>query len=415
MRKRHITQARNHIYIYILYKDKNPPFLVLYLGEYKTMLIRSTFALVVTAMLAHAWPSKGNDAFKKHTIKAKGIEASFIEYGATITNLWVEDKDGIPRDVVIGWDDPRQYNLQPGLPGFLGSVVGRYANRIANGTFHLNGETYQTPLNEKNITTLHGGDMGFNRLNFTLLEKSKRDITFGLISPDGDEGFPGTVKLKVKYSVNDHQEWHIDYEGVSDKDTIMMVSQHTYWNLDSFTTSDTVEDHVFWIPADEYIVTDGSLIPTGEFASVEGTALDFRTPKAMGKDLAKADQCGFDCIGYDNCWILSDPNIEDYQVSVYAPSTGIEVAVKTDQVAMQFYSCHGLDGTLPVKKTQKYKHSNAALSGYVEKYGCFVLETENYIDGINHPEWGNEHSGILRKGETYTQHTEYHFRVHNKQ
>ncbi|KAI7875301.1 galactose mutarotase-like protein [Lichtheimia hyalospora FSU 10163] len=357
------------------------------------------------------------EPYKKHTIKAKGIEASFIEYGATITNLWVNDKDGVPRDIVLGWDDTKQYNLQAGLPGFLGGVVGRYANRIANGTFTIDGTEYHTPLNENDITTLHGGDMGFNRLNWTLVDKGKQDITFGLTSADGDEGFPGTVDVRVKYSVNDNQEWHIDYQGTTDKETIMMLSQHTYWNLDAFTTSDTVDDHVLWIPADKYIKTDGSLIPTGELAQVEGTALDFQKEKPIGRDLKQATD--FDCVGYDNCFVLSDPNKHDYQLKAYAPSTGIQLAIKTDQPAFQFYSCGGLDGTLPIKKTQgpqgskKHAHRKRGKDQYVPQYGCFVLETEEYIDGINNPQWGKEHMGLLKPGETYTQHAEYHFSIHH--
>ncbi|KAI9268240.1 galactose mutarotase-like protein [Phascolomyces articulosus] len=382
------------------------------------MVTLLTFATTVlsAALVAQAKPTH-DDPFQRHTIKAKGIEASFIEYGATITNLWVDDKNGVPRDVVLGWDDTTQYNLQPGIPGFLGAVVGRYANRIGNGTFSIDDTKYHTPLNEKNITTLHGGDMGFNRLNWTLVDKSKSDISFRLTSPDGDEGFPGTAEITVKYSVNDHQEWHIDYEGVSDKDTIMMLSSHGYWNLDAFTTSDTVEDHVLQIASDKYIKTDGSLIPTGEFVDVEGTALDFRSAKSIGQDLQEATECGFDCIGYDNCWLFSDPNPEEYQATVYAPSTGIQLAIKTDQAALQFYSCHGLDGTLPIKKKKHHNRGHHERrchkeDEYVQKYGCLVLETENYIDGINHPEWGNEYSGILRKEDTYTHHAEYHFSIH---
>ncbi|KAI9489798.1 galactose mutarotase-like domain-containing protein [Zychaea mexicana] len=384
-----------------------------------TLITFATTVLAATAALSsvHAKPAR-DDPFHRHTIRAKGIEASFIEYGATITNLWVDDKHGKPTDIVLGWDDTTQFNLQPGIPGFLGAVVGRYANRIRNGTFSIDDTEYHTPLNENDITTLHGGDMGFNRLNWTLLDKGKSDISFGLVSEDGDEGFPGTAQITVKYSVNDNQEWHVDYEGTSDKDTIMMLSQHTYWNLDAFRTSDTVEDHVMQIASDQYIKTDGSLIPTGEFGNVEGTALDFRSAKPIGQDLQEATECGFDCVGYDNCWIFSDPNPDEYQVTVHAPSTGIQMAVKTDQAALQFYSCGGLDGTLPIKK-KKHHHRHHLESRceheqeYVQKYGCLVLETENYIDGINNPEWGEEYTGLLRAGDEYTHHAEYHFSIHN--
>ncbi|CDS10399.1 hypothetical protein LRAMOSA03075 [Lichtheimia ramosa] len=381
------------------------------------MQIVSSLILAAGLLMANV---NACEEYKKHTIKAKGIEASFIEYGATITNLWVNDKHGVPRDIILGWDDTSQYNLQSGLPGFLGGVVGRYANRIANGTFTIDDTEYHTPLNENKITTLHGGDMGFNRLNWTLIDKGKQDITFGLTSADGDEGFPGTVDVRVKYSVNDNQEWHIDYEGTTDKETIMMLSQHTYWNLDAFTTSDTVDDQVLWIPADKFIKTDGALIPTGELADVEGTALDFRKEKPIGRDLKKATECGDDCIGYDNCFVLSDPNEQDYQLKAYAPSTGIQLAIKTDQPAMQFYSCNGLDGTLPIKKTQgphgSKKHAHHRKGGkkqYVQQYGCFVLETEEYIDGINNPQWGKEHMGLLKPDDKYTQHAEYHFSIHH--
>ncbi|KAI8139630.1 galactose mutarotase-like domain-containing protein [Fennellomyces sp. T-0311] len=383
-----------------------------------TMVALLTLATLLVAGLTSAKPA--NDPFHKHTIRAEGIEASFIEYGATITNLWVNDKEGTPRDIVLGWDDTTQFNLQAGVPGFLGAVVGRYANRIGNGTFSIDGNVFHTPLNEKDITTLHGGDMGFNRLNWTLLDKGKDEISFGLTSPDGDEGFPGTADVTVKYKVNDNQEWHVSYEATSDKDTIMMLSQHTYWNLDAYTTSDTVEDHVMQIASDQFIKTNGDLIPNGEFGDVGDTALDFRTPKPIGQDLMEATECGFDCVGYDNAWIFSDPDPEKDQVTVYAPSTGIQLSIKTDQPALQFYSCGGLDGTaLPVKSGKKHHHRKHERrcekeTRYVQKYGCFVLETENYIDGINNPAWGQEYSGILRAGDTYTHSAVYTFSIRNE-
>ncbi|KAI8062102.1 galactose mutarotase-like domain-containing protein [Gongronella butleri] len=346
------------------------------------------------------------DVYKKHTIRAKGIEASFMEYGAIITNLWVKDKTDTYRDIVLGWDDTTQYNLNAQHP-YFGPIVGRYANRIKNGTFTLDNQTYHIPLNEKGFDTLHGGDVGFDRRNWTVVDKADHSITFAMHSPDGDQGFPGNVDVKVKYTLTDDQEWAVDYEATTDKDTPIMLSAHTYWNLDAFTTSDTAFDQVVQIKADKYIDTDGYLIPTGDFVNVDGTPQDFRLPKAIGKDLHQSKSCGDNCTGYDNAWVLSHPSPDEPQMSVYAPSTGIAVDITTDQVAMQLYTCNGLDGTIPVKKTQTYHGKQQ----FVQQYGCYVIEAENYIDGINNPQWGEEHTGIVRKGETYTQHTKYHFSV----
>lgn len=187
-----------------------------------------------------------------------------------------------------------------------------------------------------------------------------------------------------------------------------MMSQHTYWRLDAFTSPDpTVKDHVMQIKADKFIKCDQYEVPTGQIASVTGTALDFTSPKPIGQDLMKAQECGTNCTGYDNAWVITDPNPNEKTLIVYSPVTGIELSINTDQVAYQFYSCVTMDGTIPVKTTQ----ANGSHK-FVEQYGCFVLEAENYIDGINNPQWGEQYTGLVKAGEKYKQNTVYSFSIH---
>lgn len=188
----------------------------------------------------------------------------------------------------------------------------------------------------------------------------------------------------------------------------IMMSQHTYWRLDAFTSPDpTVKDHVMQIKADKFIKCDQYEVPTGQIASVTGTALDFTSPKPIGQDLMKAQECGTNCTGYDNAWVITDPNPNEKTLIVYSPVTGIELSINTDQVAYQFYSCVTMDGTIPVKTTQ----ANGSHK-FVEQYGCFVLEAENYIDGINNPQWGEQYTGLVKAGEKYKQNTVYSFSIH---
>ncbi|CAO3682440.1 unnamed protein product [Umbelopsis ramanniana] len=351
------------------------------------------------------WDDKS--VYEKHTIKANGIEASFMEYGAVITNLWVNDKHGVKRDIILGWDDTTQYNVNAQHP-YFGALVGRYANRIKNGTFEINDQKYFTPINEHGVDTLHGGFTGTDRLNWTITDKGNDYIVFESYSHSGDQGFPGNLLTKVKYSVNDKQQWTIDYEGSPDADTPIMMSQHTYWRLDAFTSPDpTIKDHVLQIKGDKFIKCDEYEVPTGEIASVSGTALDFTQPKPIGQDLMKAQECGTNCTGYDNAWVITDPNPSEETLVLYSPYSGIQLAINTDQFAYQFYSCVTMDGTIPVKKTQANGQHK-----FVEQYGCLVLEAENYIDGVNNPQWGDKYTGIVKGGDKYTQSTTYTFSIH---
>lgn len=362
-------------------------------------IILGTLSCLAGATLAaNSSNSSGNssDPFKKYTISAEGINATFIPYGARLTNLFVFDKNNKSRDVVLGYDNPHAYlNDSETVHTFFGAVVGRYANRIKNGTFTIDGETYKVPTNENDgKDTLHGGTTGYDQRNWTVSAQTKSSITFSLYD-DGLEDFPGAVMNHVTYSLAEGPTWTIRMVSVPlTKATPIMLSSHAYWNLDAFSDPEDplVLNQTLQMPySDRYILTDSLLVPNGSLAMVDGTVNDFLEPKKIGKDIHKAKgNCGGGCTGYDTAFIIdrspsSGTMSSDQDVlTLKSAYTGIRLDVSTNQQALQIYSCNGLDGTIPVKETQQSSSNDT----YVEKYGCLVIETEQWIDGINQPEWG---------------------------
>ncbi|KAF3902419.1 hypothetical protein ABW20_dc0106246 [Dactylellina cionopaga] len=337
------------------------------------------------------------DPFQKHTIKAKGIEVSLIGYGARITNLLVKDKHGDTQDVVVGYDNTKDYLTDT---SYFGPIVGRYANRIKNGTFKIDGETSHIVENEHNgLNTLHGGLIGYDKRNWTVTAQNTTSVTFTFLDP-GYEGFPGTVLNHATYAVSENRLTISLVSLALDKPTPIMLSSHVYWNLNAFThgtEGSKITNHVLHMPYSKRIeLIDGILIPTGELMAVAGTPFDFTKPKTVGKDLQRAKACGANCTGYDNAFILDRPRSagkEDSNLvvlSLSSPITGIQLDVRTNQQSLQFYSCVGQTGVTPLKKSQQHGDKTA----YVEKYGCGVIETQQWIDAINHPEWGQENFQI---------------------
>ncbi|EPS45670.1 hypothetical protein H072_338 [Dactylellina haptotyla CBS 200.50] len=333
------------------------------------------------------------DPFQKHTIKAKGIEVSLIGYGARITNLLVKDKHGDTQDVVLGYDNTKDYLTDT---SYFGPVVGRYANRIKNGTFTIDGETSHIVKNEHGgLNPLHGGLVGYDKRNWTITAQNKSSITFTFLDP-GYEGFPGTVLNHATYAVCENRLTISLVSLALDKPTPVMLASHVYWNLNAFahgSDGSKITNHVLHMPYSKRMeVIDGILIPTGELKAVAGTPFDFTMPKTVGKDLQSAKSCGYNCTGYDNAFIIDRPRSagkEDSNLvvlSLSSPITGIKLDIRTNQQSLQFYSCVGQTGTTPLKKSQQHGHKTA----YVEKYGCAVIETQQWIDGINHPEWGQD-------------------------
>ena len=343
--------------------------------------------------------AQASDPLQKYTISAPGINASFIPYGARLTNLFVNDRDGKPQDVVLGYDDTKQYvNDTETVHTYFGPIVGRYANRIKNGTFTIRGVTSHVPQNEKGRDTLHGGTIGYDQRNWTIVSADDTTITFSLLD-HGLEGFPGTVITYATYTVSAGPQWISRLVSIPlDEPTPIMLANHVYWNLDAFSnpSDPTILNNTLHMPyAKRYIEIDNIEVPTGLIGIVDDTFLDFTNPKQIGRDVDKAvNACGLGCTGYDNAFILDRPRYSAPEatdltmLTMSSMVTGIQMDIKTNQQSLQIYTCDNLNGTIPVKKSQQ--HSTNGSTTYVPKYGCIVIETQQWIDGINHPEWGQE-------------------------
>ena len=360
------------------------------------MLLHSFF---VSALLPSAL-AQVSSPFSKYTISAPGINASFIPYGARLTNLFVNDKNSNPQDVVLGYDDGQQYLVDDETTHiYNGPIVGRYANRIKNGTFTINGITSHVVENEhKGNNTLHGGSIGYDQRNWTLVSSNDFSITFSLFDY-GFEGFPGNVITYATYTVSEGPRWTSRLVSIPlDEPTPIMLANHVYWNLGAFVDSrrtSVLNDTLHMPYAARNIEFDGIEVPTGAIASVKGTFLDFTSPKQIGQDILRGGNgsCGTGCVGYDHAFILdrprySAPEATDISVlTMSSPSTGIQLDISTNQQSLQIYSCNNLNGSIPVKQSQQHVEGQTT---YVPQFGCVVIETQQWIDGINHPEWGQD-------------------------
>jgi len=273
------------------------------------------------------------------------------------------------------------------------------------------------------VDTLHGGPNGYDWRQWTVVKQTANSITFSLVDKDGEQGFAGDVISYVTYTLGD-MTWDISIAAIATtKVTPIMMSSHGYWNLDGFTNKKdaTASDHSLWLPyGGERVETDPILIPTGNFlANKKDGVNDFWSkPKKLGSDLKKKEllgNCGFNCTGYDTCYLLNRPEPtptswhSDLVARLHSQNSGIQLDIYTDQDAFQVYSCIGQDGTLALKKTQGL-HGVKDRPRVVEKYGCVVLEVQDYIDAINHPEWGRDRKQIFRPGGTpYSLNARYAF------
>ncbi|KXT08322.1 hypothetical protein AC579_930 [Pseudocercospora musae] len=351
------------------------------------------------------FPPFSGDPFQKYQLSAKGINASFIPYGATLTNLYVNDKNGHMQDVVVGYDEGSRY-LQDSKTNhtFFGAVVGRYANRIKNGTFTVDGQTSHIPTNEHGgANTLHGGRVGYDQRNWTVVKHTDSSISFYLYD-QGYEGFPGDVLNVATFTLADDQSFTSRLVSIPfDEATPIMLSHHIYWNLGAFVDEEalTVLNDTLYMPyADRYIQTDGILVPNGTIGLTAGTALDFTKPDTiLGDNIKNAEGfCGTGCTGIDNAFVNDfspdaapkDPTRNVLQLS--SPSTGIKLDIETDQGGLQIYTCVGQNGTIPVKRDQQHVKGQTT---YVEKYGCIVIETQDWVGGINYPQWGRDEFQIF--------------------
>ena len=313
-----------------------------------------------------------------------GMKAELTNYSGAVVSLFVPDRNGIMEDVVLGYDD---------LDGYIagtssqGALVGRYANRIADAKFTLNGVEHKLFANE-NSNTLHGGRIGYNKRVWTVDATTENSVTFGYLSPDGEENFPGTVKVTCTYTLTDENELKLEYTGVSDADTVLNLTNHSYFNLGG-VLSGSILNHELQLFADYYTPVNSALIPTGELKDVTGTPFDFRTPKLIGKDV----EAGL-LVGYDHNYMLGEPHEMRKAAIAYCDKTGIEMTVYTDKPAIQLYTAIGLGGEIG-KGGQEMKFQTA-----------FCLESQYAPDSPNQP---NFPDCVLRKGEEYRFTTVYAF------
>lgn len=325
---------------------------------------------------------------------ASGASVSITNYGGIVNQILVPDRDGRLTDVILGCPDAPHY-----VPnnGYLGALIGRVGNRINRGQCTLNGQALQLAANA-NGHHLHGGDKGFDQKLWQAdpVEGQGQDqLVLSIVSPDGEENYPGTLKVQVTYTFDDACALSIRYQAVSDKDTLVNLTNHTYFNLGG-EGSGKIVDQMISINADRLTVVDGDCIPTGELRPVDGTPFDLRTSKKIeeGLRLVGQDEQMTNGGGYDHNFCLNGQGMRQ-AATVFAPSTGIFMEVKTDMPGIQFYAGNMLDGTMLGKCGQKY----TARDG-------LCLETQYYPDSINHP---NFPDSVLRAGEAYDFTTVYTF------
>lgn len=324
-----------------------------------------------------------------------GLIVQVTNFGLRIVSIWTPDKNGKYDDVAVGYENIDRYLNNQG-ERFLGPVVGRYANRIAKGKFTLDGKEYQLPINN-NGQTLHGGLKGLDMVVWTVEKASDKSIDFSYVSPDGEEGFPGEVKIHVNYSVTDDNELKITYEATTDKPTVLNLSNHAFFNLKG-EANGTITDHELFIDADKITPVDSVLIPTGEITLVEGTPFDFRKATAIGERINLENEQLKNGLGYDLNWVLNKKTSGvELAATLYEPNSGRVMEVYTDQPGIQFYSGNFFDGKTNGKYNKPIKYREAV-----------ALETQKFPDSPNHE---NFPSTRLNPGETYKQTCTYKFSV----
>lgn len=317
-------------------------------------------------------------------------------YGGHVVSLWVPDKNGHFDDIVLGHNTLKEYIDYEG-ERFIGCVVGRYANRIANGQFYIDSIRYNVPQNN-NGQSLHGGLKGLDQVIWDVDSVTPNKIYLSYTSPDGEEGYPGTLKLNMDYSLTDDNEFIIQYHATTDKPTVINLSHHGFFNLKGEGRG-SINDHLLTIYADSITPVNNVLIPTGQLMAVEGTPFDFRKATAIGKRVDTDNEQLKNANGYDHNWVLDRKSAYDIELaaSVYEPSSGRYLEVFTDQPGLQFYGGNFFNGS------GKGKYSPT-----IDYREALALETQKFPDSPNQP---NFPSARLNPDETYRHTCIYKFSV----
>ncbi|MBO4475772.1 MAG: galactose mutarotase [Bacteroidales bacterium] len=329
-----------------------------------------------------------------YTIAAGDITLQATNYGARVVSIFTPDAKGKLTDIVVGHDNLDEYVTPPG-ERFLGACVGPVANRIGNASFTIEGETYNTPANDKGKNTLHGGFVGVDHMVWDVVEVKPDAITLHLVHPDGMEGYPGNLDMTMTYTVNAQNEFIVTYDATTDKTTPVSFSNHPFFCLRG-EGNGTVEEYEMTINASSYTPVDEMGIPTGEILPVEGTPFDFREPHLIGERIGEENQQLANAHGYDHNWCI-DKTTDGIErmCRVHDPVSGRTVEVFSDQPGLQFYSGNFFFG--------EEKGSNGNV---LEFRSSLVLEAQKYPDAVNHD---NFTPVLLRPGEKYTQTCIYRF------
>ena len=323
-----------------------------------------------------------------------GMLAEITNYGGRVVSLWVPDKEGSYADIVLGYETLDEYLNGP--ENYFGCLVGRYGNRIGQGTFEIDGQSYSLATNN-NENHLHGGDKGYNQVVWNANQPDPQTLELSYLSPDGEEGYPGNLSIRVVYRLTNENELKVEYWATTDKTTHVNLTHHSYFNLHGAGVGD-INDHMMQILADRYTPVDEGLIPTGELASVDGTPMDFRAPTPIG---TRADddfqQLQFGS-GYDHNYVLNSQEEGLRMVAVVEePVSGRRMEVWTNEPGVQFYGGNFLDGSVRGKGGKPYNHRSG-----------FCLETQHFPDS---PNKDNFPSTLLNPGEEYYSICSYKFGV----
>ena len=335
----------------------------------------------------------GREVYQYTLKNNSGATMKIIDYGAIVTSLLVPDRNGKFEDVVTGYDSLEGYVKDR---SFFGAIVGRYGNRIGKGKFKLDGHEYQLTVNDGE-NHLHGGKIGFFKVLWNanvVNDSSGPSIEMTYVSPDGEEGYPGTVTMSIIFTLTEKNELRIVYKGTTDKPTILNPTHHSYFNL-SGSFNKTILDHLLMIDADFMTPVDKGLIPTGKLMGVAKTPFDFHQLTAIGARINDSNEQLIFGKGYDHNWVIKgfDGTVRKI-AELYEPTSGRLMSILSNQPGLQFYSGNFMDGTIKAKGVT-YQHRTA-----------LCLETQGFPDSPNKPEFP---SVTLRPGEVYHQTTIYQF------
>lgn len=380
----------------------------------KTLLLAGVAALMLTACSQqkqeNATPvltkSGLNPAQFETTIEGKetklftltnqnGMEVCITNFGGRIVSVMVPDRGGVMRDVVLAFDNITDYQ---NISSDFGASIGRYANRIGNAQFTMDGETIQLIANN-GPHCLHGGPQGWQYKVFDAEQKNSSTLTLSLTSPDGDMNFPGTVSVEVTFKLTADNAIDINYYATTDKKTVINMTNHSYFNLSGDPTQSTV-NHLLYVNADQMTPIDSTVGVTGEVRKVDGTPFDFRTAHAMAEEINKDDEQIKFANGIDHNFVLNTAgDISQKAASLYCPETGIKLDVYTNEPGIQVYTGNFLNGRVKGKKGIAYNQRTAT-----------CLETQKFPNTPNHPEWP---SATLEPGQTYHSECIYKFSIEN--